>query len=176
MKKLVLCALVACGAYVCNGQRRDTNILVYRGDTVPSFEVFDKHGEKVSSDIIKDSYALLLFFRTDCSHCQHELPEVQELYNKYSNRDDFKLLAMSEMENPKDVEAFFVSNGYTMPFHLDATGDVLRKFVVRGGWPRSFLVDKRGVVIESVTGYSKDTVSGRSNFDIIRSRVERILR
>jgi thiol-disulfide isomerase/thioredoxin len=155
--------------------KRDSNVFVYPGDVVPKFEVLDKQGKKVGNNVIKGNYALLMFFATWCGHCQHELPEVQALYDKYGNRKDFKFVLMNQKETLQDVEAFFNSNGYTMPFYLDTAGEALHKFA-KGGVPRMLLVDKQGVVIESTVGYSKNEVTGKSTFDVIRNRVEQIFR
>jgi hypothetical protein len=102
------------------------------------------------------------------------LPELQELYAKYGSRPDFKLVVVSS-EIPDTVASFFRRNDYTMPFYTNEGGSALRKFA-KGGIPRSFLINKEGIVVQTLVGYSKDEKTGLSNFLIISRELERLLR
>jgi thiol-disulfide isomerase/thioredoxin len=175
MKKILSLMLLVGSFMVSSAQQRDSNVYVYKGDALPMFEAYSPAGTKVTTDDLKGKYALVVFFATWCPHCQHELPELQEVYAKYGNRTDFKIMPINRMEAREKVSEYFGANGFTMPFYLDPSGDALGKFA-KGGIPRSFLVDKNGIVIETLVGYAKDEKTGLSNFMIISKRLEQILR
>jgi thiol-disulfide isomerase/thioredoxin len=177
MKKTILLMLAACSFAASKGQQRDSNVFVYSGDKVPLFEVTAADGAKVSSSESDGKVMLVVFYATWCPHCQHELPELQEVYAKYGSRDDFKIMPIhiNRMESREKVAEYFGTNGFTMPYYFDLTGEAMSKFA-KGGVPRSYLVGKDGRVMQTVTGYAKDEKTGVSNFSIITSTLDRILR
>ena len=182
MKRFILCALCACSLFAGYGKtsakvvknNADTISLVFKGDAVPDFEVFDRNNRKVTPKDLKGSYTLLVFFATWCPYCRYELPEVQQLQSRYGSRPDFKVLPISRDEHPDTVAAFFRNNGYNLPIVIDVEGKALAKFAKRG-IPRSFLLDKQGVVLESTVGYYQDS-TGESNFAVVRKRLESVFK
>jgi thiol-disulfide isomerase/thioredoxin len=148
---------------------------IKQGDAAPFFECYDSEGNWLNgsaiNNIYKNKYTLVVHFSTTCEYCQHELSELQEVYDKYKNNTEFVIIPISAMEQRSVVAGYFASKGYSMPFYTSM--DALSKFAT-GGVPRAYLINKQGIVILVITGYTKSENSSPSNFNYLRVALHKI--
>ena len=109
-----------------------------------NFELQDMDEENVKFSDYRGKVVLLNFWATWCPPCVREMPSMERLQQQVG-RDDFRVVAVNQMESPDDVFAF------TGQLELDPTFDILfdreskvsRAYAVRG-LPTTYLIDKKG--------------------------------
>ena len=127
--------------------------LVKLNQPVPAFSFKDENGKAISISDYKGKTVLITFFATWCSPCRKELPLIQsDIYNKYKDNQNFKLLIFGREHNLQEVSDFKKSQGFSMPFYADKECAVYSLFASKY-IPRNFLVNSEGKIIFSETGF-----------------------
>ncbi len=126
------------------------------------FTLTDQYGNKHKLSDYKGKVVFLNFWATWCPPCKKEMPDIEELYNKYNlNQDEVVFLGVA---NPKSVEyprnqdvekeeikSFLEDNKYTFPTLFDETGEVFRNYNI-SAFPTTFMIDKEGNIVGYVPG------------------------
>jgi len=113
---------------------------------IPSadFELLNMDEEKVKLSDYRGKVVLLNFWATWCPPCIREMPSM-ELLHQQVDADDFKVIAVNQMEDIDQVFAFTgqleVDPTFTIVF--DTTSEVSLAYAVRG-LPTTYLLDKEG--------------------------------
>ncbi|MDE7301657.1 MAG: redoxin domain-containing protein, partial [Clostridia bacterium] len=107
---------------------------------------------KSVSDILHNKEALIINnWGTQCSNCIIEMPEMQEVYEKYKER--IELVAVSNYV-PRDTDAvitnFYAANQYSFPMMRDVNG-FASKFSITG-WPTTVIIDRYGAIARIEVG------------------------
>jgi len=64
------------------------------GNIAPNMIMMDTSGQLVSMYAIKSDYLLLVFWDPDCGHCEKEIPELTEIYDKYKEAYNLEIFAV----------------------------------------------------------------------------------
>jgi len=113
---------------------------------IPSadFELLNMDEEKVKLSDYRGKVVLLNFWATWCPPCIREMPSM-ELLHQQVDADNFKVIAVNQMEDIDQVFAFTgqleVDPTFTIVF--DTTSEVSLAYAVRG-LPTTYLLDKQG--------------------------------
>ncbi|WP_340147295.1 cytochrome c biogenesis protein/redoxin [Ruminiclostridium josui] len=131
---------------------------------IPAFDftLTDQYGKKHKLSDYKGKVVFLNFWATWCPPCKKEMPDIEELYNKYNlNRDEVVFLGVAnpkseEYPNNQDVKkeeikSFLEDNKYTFPTVFDETGEIFRNYNI-SAFPTTFMIDKEGNVLGYVPG------------------------
>jgi peroxiredoxin len=108
------------------------------------FTLSDLSGKKWSLKNLRGKVVLVNFWATWCPPCRKEMPDMEELYQRFGPRG-FVILAISDEEADK-VQPFIDGQKYTYPVLLDPGRKVNELFVVEG-IPKSFLYDRDGKLV-----------------------------
>ncbi len=121
--------------------------------TMPDFSLLSvKDGKMVHNSAFKDKVVLVNFFATWCGPCLKEIPSLQKLQHKYSDKN-FSVVAISlDQAGPKKVKKLMKRYKINYPV-LMADRQVMEGFGGVAGVPTSFLVNRDGVVVKSYPGY-----------------------
>jgi peroxiredoxin len=122
------------------------------GDDVPSFSVTTLDGRSVAFEDLKGKTVLINFFATWCGPCMHELPHLQEIWERYRTDDGFAMLVIGREEGPETVRTFVRERGFTFPAAADPHGEVYRRFAGQG-IPRSYLIASNGTIRYQSVGF-----------------------
>ncbi|WP_455217511.1 peroxiredoxin family protein [Kaarinaea lacus] len=95
---------------------------------------------------------MLNFWATWCPPCRHEMPSMEEVYQRYEDQG-FVVLAVNEWE---DADRVFVYTGQlsiapTFPILFDKLGEVADSYVVKG-LPTTVLLNRKGQVVYRAIG------------------------
>ncbi len=90
---------------------------------------------------------LINFWATWCPPCVAEMPELQELYNKYGDKVDFYFITNEE---PEKVKLFFDKKGYDMPMFFQI--EKAPKALESSSLPTTYLISKTGEIVMRKTG------------------------
>lgn len=95
---------------------------------------------------------MLNFWATWCPPCRHEMPSMEELYQRYKDRG-FAVLAINEWEDADRVFEYTgqLSVSPTFPILFDGKGEVANKYVVKG-LPTTVLINRKGQVVYRAVG------------------------
>lgn len=132
--------------------------------TIPAFDftLTDQYGKEHTLSDYKGKVVFLNFWATWCPPCQKEMPDIEELYQKFNeNQDDVIILGVAnpvseEYPNNQDVSkeeviAFLEEKGYTFPVVFDETGEVLKSYYINA-FPTTFMIDRQGNIFGYVPG------------------------
>jgi len=124
---------------------------IERGSAAPGFELPRLGAEEpLSLESLRGRPVLVNFWATWCKPCEDEMPAMERLYRRLSDRG-FELLAISVDEERAEVEAFRSRLAISFPILLDPAQAVSRRYQTTG-FPESFLVDASGRVVERYVG------------------------
>ncbi len=117
---------------------------------MPVFVLKDLDGNEVKSDDYRGNVLMLNFWAIWCGPCIAEIPELNEIYEKYRDRE-FELLAVASQSGDAVAVSGYVERlGIEFPVVLGEDG-VLRQYGVFA-FPTDFIIDKRGFVREHILG------------------------
>ncbi|HAK89840.1 MAG TPA: hypothetical protein DHV16_01700 [Nitrospiraceae bacterium] len=121
------------------------------GQKAPDFTLKDINGNPVSLSSFKGKVVLLNFWATWCPPCKAEMPSMNRLQEKFKNRG-FVIIAVStdgRIDEPKD---FITKNPVSFIVLHDSKLKVSRNLYKVFMMPTTFLIDKRGIIVEKYFG------------------------
>lgn len=141
------------------------------------FTLTDQYGNTHILSDYKGKVVFLNFWASWCKPCQKEMPDIEELYQKYNlNQDEIVFLGVANPKNKDypynadeekdEILEFLERKGYTFPTVFDETGEILMNYYITA-FPTTFMINKDG----NVVGY----VPGMMTKDIMESAIEQTL-
>ncbi|WP_164981321.1 TlpA family protein disulfide reductase [Silvibacterium dinghuense] len=131
------------------------------GDQSPAVAVDELSGDTFNLAHEKGKVVLVNFWATWCGPCQIEMPRLEkEVWEKYKSNPHFAMVAIAR-EQTKDVVAGFAAKhtAYTFPLAYDPQRDVYKHFADIG-IPRSYVIDRHGVIVFQSVGYTDADFAG----------------
>jgi len=128
------------------------------GTHAPAFTAKSLRGDTVSLSSLRGHVVLVDFWATWCEPCKMAMPTLQHLYKQYSP-SGFRVVGMSvdDATTVGDIRPLLKHMGitYTVTSSKDYNQKAESDYNVNG-IPSQFLIDKKGVVRWSQSGYSED--------------------
>jgi cytochrome c biogenesis protein CcmG, thiol:disulfide interchange protein DsbE len=115
------------------------------------FTLPDVQGHLVRLADLRGRPVLINIWATWCSPCREELPSMNALYKDYSAQGLAMVAIATDTGGKAAVAPFIQAHGLTFPILLDPQNMVGTQLRVPG-IPTSYLLDKRGRVIDFVIG------------------------
>ncbi|WP_198264084.1 TlpA disulfide reductase family protein [sulfur-oxidizing endosymbiont of Gigantopelta aegis] len=108
------------------------------------FELQNMDEENIKFSDYRGKVVLLNFWATWCPPCVREIPSMERLQQKFA-KDNFKVIALNQTEDPDKVFAFTGQLELDPTFEIifDRESTVAQAYAVRG-LPTTYLVDKKG--------------------------------
>lgn len=130
--------------------------LLPAGTPAPSIDARGSDGRSVGQDF-EGTITIVDFFATWCPHCREALPDYDCLKAAFGDR--VRLVIVDVEEDPGTVRAFFSRRGLPAGAELafDRLGATARAWRV-SGFPTVYLLDRRGVVRDSWSGWGNDSL------------------
>ena len=137
-----------------NGPDMQENVGVFQGDLAPDLSLLDREGNEIRLSDLRGKVVFINFWTTWCGFCTYEMPYIQEVYEKYKDKD-LVILAVDVLAAEKikmeDVNRFLDEKGYTFPVLFDVDGVASVQYKVRG-FPTTYIIDKNGRIAEFISG------------------------
>lgn len=125
------------------------------------FQAVDFEGNKVKLSDYKGKIIFLNFWATWCPPCREEMPDMQEIYDKYKDQDVVILAVNSTSvelrggtdsdKAEKQVRKFIKDNGFTFPVLFDKEDEAWSIYQQRG-IPTNYIIDKQGIIRYAFAG------------------------
>ncbi|MGD0075582.1 MAG: TlpA disulfide reductase family protein [Candidatus Binataceae bacterium] len=135
---------------------------VAAGELAANFNLQDLDGHHVTLESLRGKVVFLNVWATWCGPCREEMPSMETLFNKYKNRKDFVMLAISQDQMGRDVVAPYVQKyGYHFEVLLDPDNRIGDAYGITGV-PETFIIDRKGRIVAHHMGsfdWSRDEVS-----------------
>jgi len=119
----------------------------------PDLELAGADGGAVRLSQLKGNVVLLNVWATWCGPCRMELPIVQKMYDKYSDRN-FVVLAVNIDADRRRVEPFMKRYNISLPIYFAAPEDAGQMTAL--GIPTTFLLSSERKIIDSQVGYTPE--------------------
>jgi peroxiredoxin len=141
-----------------------------KGARAPNFTLPDLNGKMVSLADHAGQVVLLNIWATWCPPCIAEMPSMEKLHQELKN-ENFKLLAVSiDSNGAKAVASFMAHYKLTFDVLTDTQGSI-KSLYRTTGIPETFIIDKNGMIVESVMG-SRDWATSEA-IQFFRHLIER---
>ena len=112
------------------------------GKIATPFELNDINGKKYALQDLKGKVVVLNFWFVACVPCQHEMPELNKLKEKYKGKD-VVFLAIGN-DNTKEIKKFLKTN--TFNYTLLSDGNKTARDYKVSSYPTSMVIDKSGMI------------------------------
>lgn len=114
------------------------------GQPAPDFALSTPDGETVRLADFRGQPVLVNFWATWCPPCKIEMPDLEQLYQKYRDQG-FEIIAVDQKETPAAVKKYFDDMGLSFQPVIDSTGEIFNLYRVVA-LPTSYFIDANGVV------------------------------
>lgn len=120
------------------------------------FAFLDQYGRIHRLSSYKGKVIFLNAWATWCGPCKSEMPEIEELYNKYKDSEDVVILSVAFPQkngegNVSYIKSFMKENGYTYPVLFDTTSKLSSSLGI-SAFPTTFFFNKKGNIYGYIPG------------------------
>jgi thiol-disulfide isomerase/thioredoxin len=117
----------------------------------PDLELAGAEGGTIRLSQLKGNIVLLNVWATWCGPCRMELPIVQKMYDKYSDRN-FVVLAVNVDADRNRIEPFKKRYNISLPVYFASPEDAGQ--MTASGIPSTFIIGPDRSLIDRAVGYS----------------------
>lgn len=120
-------------------------------DLAPDFTLTDLDGNEVTlSQFRGEKNVYLNFWASWCGPCRQEMPDIDEVYKEYKDKD-LVVLTINVGESSGTVQEYIDANGFSFPVLLDTDQRVSRQYKV-SSIPVSYFINKEGKIMTQRIG------------------------
>jgi len=117
----------------------------------PDLEMAGADGGSIRLSQLRGNVILLNVWATWCGPCRLELPIVQRMYDKYSDRN-FVVLAVNVDADRKRIDPFMKRNNISLPVYYASPEDAGQ--MTAAGIPSTFILGPDRKLLDYMVGYS----------------------
>lgn len=124
----------------------------FESKPAPAVTFMTIKGETIVTRDLRGKVVLVNFWATDCPICIKEMPQLIALHQKFQARG-FETVAVAMWYDPPNRVLHYAGKS-ALPFKVsfDPVGDIARAFGDITLTPTTFIVDKRGNIVERIVG------------------------
>jgi peroxiredoxin len=145
------------GSYVGIAKKLLENPRRARENYAPDFSFTSADGEYITLEDLKGKVVMLDFWGTWCPPCVASVPELRNLYRRYS-KEQFVLIGISSDHDDAVWRDFTNRNRMNWLQYLDRDRHILEAFSIRA-FPTYIIIDHEGILRFQSTGF------GSANLD-----------
>ncbi len=162
--------LISCSNQIKKDEIKQDLILKDKEELIaPDFSLNSYNGDSYKLSDYKGKVVLLNFWATWCGPCRMEIPDFNELYNKY-HKKGFEILGISLSDTRQQLIDFSKTYGVQYPL-LYGTPDEIGKITTEYGGvhavPWSFLIGVNGEIIAIYPGAILKDYDPRMHQDLV---------
>lgn len=146
---VVLLLLLVYGLVTRPAEQQDDGPMV--GRPLADFTLPDLQGQEIQLTALRGKVVFINIWTTWCQPCIEEMPVIQQLYQRLHPRGLEVLGINMDALGKQAVDPFLRQRHVTFPILLDPKSTSERRYRTTGV-PESFIVDKRGILVERIIG------------------------
>lgn len=139
------------------------------GTVAPDFILKNLNGDDVQLSQFRGKVVLMDFWAVFCKPCVIALPKIQEIHEKYNDKE-LVVLMINVSEDKNKIQKFIEENGYTFQVLLGSGNMNVQKNYGVIGIPHTYIIDKQGKVAYSRIGY------GPGSEKLLISEIDKLLK
>ena len=152
-------SLEECYKEFYSGEMNDLELLEQRsidlracmiGKKFPSFSATTISGKTYSTDDLEGKVVFVTSWFSSCAPCVAEIPVLNELSKQYKSKD-FLVLSFST-DDAEGINRFLVGRSIDYEIFPDSKELIENKIRTSYGYPTNFILNKKGEIVEFVTG------------------------
>jgi len=118
----------------------------------PNFETVYLNGSKFELYELRGKPVILNFWATWCPPCVREMPNLQNFYDKHSNK--IIVIGVNLGEKNTTIQKFINKINVTFPIVLDKNKEIEKKYnlIIR---PTTYFIDENGIIVDKKLGELK---------------------
>lgn len=123
--------------------------------TASYFNYSNEQGEAFSTSDLKGKVIFINVWASWCPPCRAEMPELEELYQKFKNDDRIVFLFLNEDEDVKKGIEYLKKSNFAIPFYK-ANGRIPEE-IFTSSLPTTVVINKDGKIVmkhNGVAGYN----------------------
>jgi len=109
-------------------------------------------GERLSFAELRGRVVLVNFWATNCGVCLEEMPAMAQTYQRFRARGLEAVFVAMPYDRPDHVLAYARSKALPFKVVLDVQGEINAAFGGVRATPTTFIIDKRGRIVERILG------------------------
>lgn len=109
-------------------------------------------GQQTSQTALRGQVVLVNFWATTCTICRAEMPKLVATHEKYRKQGLATVAVAMSYDPPNAIAAYTEANHLPFFVALDVDGAIARQFGDVMLTPTTFLIDKRGRIVQRFTG------------------------
>jgi peroxiredoxin len=122
--------------------------------SVPDFTLKQLDGNSYNfSDVVGKKVVIIDFWATWCKPCKKLLKKLNIIHKKYKDKVEILAISTDSASALSSVESYIKSKGFTFTVLLDPDNNVVRVFNPSRQLPYTVIIDKKGNIAFSHTGY-----------------------
>ena len=134
-------------------ERSDQTVALAMGFEIPNVTVTRLDSSAIELTALRGKPVVINWWHTACSPCIAEMPELNELVEKYEGRDvEFLAIADNEIA---ELPPFLEKHPFT--YDIAVANDEAAR-ILGTAYPRHVIVNDEGKVVLDITGLNSDTV------------------
>ena len=127
-------------------------LILSQKKTAPDVTVATLKGDKLSLSQLHGKVVLVNFWATSCTTCVAEMPKLVDTYNTFAARGYTMVAVAMDYDRPDYVLNYATRNNLPFTVALDLKGDAAQAFGGVRLTPTSFLIDKKGRIVQKYLG------------------------
>ncbi|HEY6217950.1 MAG TPA: redoxin family protein [Pyrinomonadaceae bacterium] len=141
------------GAYLETARQMIRDPRRAREKFAPDFTFVSSEGEHIALEDLRGKVVLIDFWATWCPPCVESVPEIRNLYKRYSKEGNFVIIGISSDDDEQEWRDFTAKNKMVWPQYRDKDHRIVSAFGIRA-FPTYILIDHEGIVRYSSIGLS----------------------
>lgn len=121
----------------------------FNGIKVPYYNFTDRNGNVLNTDNTKGKVVVFNFWFASCPPCIKEVPELNEVYEKYKDNDDIIFAAITFEKEDKIVK---FQNKYKLKYPVVGQQGGFSQAITRGAYPTNVIIKRDGTIQEYISG------------------------
>lgn len=115
---------------------------------VPAFDFTDVNGKHYTQENTKGKIVLFKCWFINCVACVKEMPALNEIVNKYKNRNDILFISLAE-DNKQKLQQFLSATKFDYATVPSQQNYITKKLNV-AVYPTHFLINKKGILVQAL--------------------------
>jgi len=127
-------------------------LALFPAQAAPQLRFTTITGETLTTADLRGKVVMVNFWATDCVICVGEMPKIVDTWNKYHTRGFETIAVAMSYDPPNYVLDYAEKNRLPFKVALDPMGDAAKSFGDIRFTPTTFIIDKRGNVVQQYLG------------------------
>lgn len=125
------------------------------GRRLPAFDMVDQNGQRVVTAAMRGKVVVINVWATWCQPCVAELPRIErEIWQRF--QPEVAVIAVAREESAAQIRDFTRKMNLTFSLVEDPKQTIARQLGGDDSIPRTYVIDRSGVVVHQAIGYGDD--------------------